>query len=163
MLSNNLEWRAKIEGLSFASLSHDEASSLELPFREEEVFIALNEMDDDKAPSLDGFILAFWQDSWYFIKEETMEMLKEFFVNGIFTKSLNTTFLVLIPEKGGVEDLKDSRLLSLLGSLYKLLAKVLANHLKKVVGLIVSEAQNAFVEGRQIINASLIANEVIDY
>ena len=40
---------------------------------------------------------------------------------------------------------------------------MLATRLKKVVGLVVSKAQNAFVEGRQITNASLIANEVIDY
>ena len=47
-------------------------------------------------------------------------------------------------------------------SLYKWLAKVLANGLKKVVGKVNSKAQNVFVEGRQILDASLIANEVID-
>ena len=49
-----------------------------------------------------------------------------------------------------------------MGSLYKLIAKVLANRLKKVMGSVVNKAQNAFVEGRQILDASLIANEVID-
>ena len=32
-----------------------------------------------------------------------------------------------------------------------------------MVGKVVSEAQNAFVEGQQITNASLIANELIDH
>ena len=92
-----------------------------------------------------------------------MEMLKEFFVNETYTRSLNTTFMVLIPKKGGAEDLRDFRPISLLGSLCKLLAKVLANRLKRVVGEVVSEAQNAFLEGRHFLNASLIANEIIDF
>ena len=77
-----------------------------------------------------------------------MEFFKEFYEKGTFTKSINTTFLVLIPKKGGAEDLKDFRPISLVGSLYKLLAKVLANRLKKVVGKVVFEVQNTFMEGR---------------
>ena len=70
--------------------------------------------------------------------------------------------MVLIPKKSGVEDLGDFRPISLLGGLYKLLAKVLVNRLKKVVGNVVSTSQNAFVRERQILDTSLIANEVID-
>ena len=40
--------------------------------------------------------------------------------------------------------------------------KVLANRLKKVIGKVVSPYQNAFVMSRQILDASLIAIEVID-
>ena len=89
----------EIECLSFASLSLKEVHSLEVPFREEEFFIALNEMDGDKASGLDGFTLAFWQDSWYFVKEEIMEMFHEFFAKGAFTRSISTTFLVLSPKR----------------------------------------------------------------
>ena len=90
-----------------------------------------------------------------------MEFFKDFHDRGRFVKSINASFLVLIPKKGGAEDLKDFRPISLVGSFYKLV-KTLANRLKKVMGKIVSKSQNAFVEGRQIIDASLIVNEAID-
>ena len=43
-----------------------------------------------------------------------------------------------------------------------MLAKELANRLKKVVEKVVSSAQKTFVDGRQILDVALIVNEAID-
>ena len=53
-------------------------------------------------------------------------------------RSLDATFLVMIPKKGNVEDIEDYRPISLLGGLYKILAKVLANRLTRVIDKVVS-------------------------
>ncbi|RVX13643.1 Transposon TX1 uncharacterized 149 kDa protein [Vitis vinifera] len=98
------------------------------------------------------------------IGSEEAARLEEMFSmeEGKFVRNLNSTFLVLVPKKGGADDLRDYRPISLVGGLYKLLAKVLANRLKKVVSKVVSPTQNAFVEERQILDVALIANEAID-
>ena len=67
-----------------------------------------------------------------------MGFFRDFHEWGRFVRSLNAMFLVLIPKKGGANDLRDIRPISLVGGLYKLLAKVLANRLKKVVNRVVS-------------------------
>ncbi|RVX14296.1 Transposon TX1 uncharacterized 149 kDa protein [Vitis vinifera] len=148
LLTDLGDWHPSMEGLDFNRIDVEEAARLEEVFSEEEVFSALSDLNGDKAPGPDGFPLSFWQFCWDFVKEEVMGFLKEFHEHGRFVRSLNSTFLVLIPKKAGAEDLRDFRLISLVGGLYKLLAKVLANRLKKVVGKVVSSAQNAFVEGR---------------
>ncbi|RVW31827.1 putative ribonuclease H protein [Vitis vinifera] len=125
LLSNPGKWRPSVSGLQFEMLEPLDANALETPFMEEEVFDALVGCNGDKAPGPDGFSMAFWLFAWDFVKADVMASLRN------FTKMAN------LP-------------ISLVGSLYKWLAKVLANRLKKVVGKVVSKAQGAFVEGLRI-------------
>ena len=77
-----------------------------------------------------------------------MGFLREFHKQGKFVRSLNATFLVLIGKKKGTDDYRDFIPISLVGGLYKLLAKVLANRLNEVVNKVVSLAENTFMDGR---------------
>ena len=127
-----------MDGLDFDRIDVEEAAIFDEVFIEEKGFSALSDLNGDNTLSLDGFSLSFWQFCWDFVKYKVMGFLKEFPEQSRFVRSLNSTFLVLIKKKMGVEDLRDFKSISLVGSLYKLLAKVLANKLKKVVENVVS-------------------------
>jgi hypothetical protein len=59
-----------------------------------------------------------------------MKVFREFHASGKFERSLNATFLALIPKIPGAVDPKDFRPISLVGSIYKIIAKILANSLR---------------------------------
>ena len=108
-------WHPSMEGLDFNRIGDEDAARLEEVFSEEEVLKALSDLNGDKAPGPDGFPLRFWQFCWDVVKEEIMGFLLEFHERGRFVRSLNSTFLVLIPKKAGAEDLRDFRPINLVG------------------------------------------------
>jgi hypothetical protein len=77
-----------------------------------------------------------------------MNFFHNFHEHERFVKSLNDTFITLIPKKLGQLKARDFRPISLIGSIYKVLAKVLANRLQPIVGNLISNSQNAFIGGR---------------
>ncbi|GKA61377.1 RNA-directed DNA polymerase, eukaryota [Tanacetum coccineum] len=75
----------------------------------------------------------------------------------------NSSFIALIPKIPDANLVKDFRPISLIGSVYKIIAKILSNRLVNVLGGIVSEVQSAFVANRQILDGPFILNEVIQW
>ncbi|GKD08647.1 putative RNA-directed DNA polymerase, eukaryota, reverse transcriptase zinc-binding domain protein, partial [Tanacetum coccineum] len=56
----------------------------------------------------------------------------------------------------------DFRPILLIGIYYKIIAKILANRLSKVIDKIVSKEQSAFIVGRQILDGPVILSEIIE-
>jgi len=53
----------------------------------------------------DGFNIAFFQHCWDIVKEDVMGLFLEFHSKGVFEKSLNATFISLIPKVAGTNDI----------------------------------------------------------
>jgi hypothetical protein len=96
------------------------------------------------------------------LKEDFVKFFREFYENGRLVKGINSTFIGLIPKKDSSSRTSYFRPISLIGSLYKILSKVLANKLKKFLHNLIGGIQPAFTQGCQILDRVLIANGVID-
>jgi len=146
--------RPFLEGLVYDSISEDDACDLLREFSKEEVWKAINDLGKEKAPGLDGFNIVFFQHCWSVVKKDVMGLFSKFHSKGVFEKSLNATFICLIPKVARAKDINKFRPISLVGSVYKILAKVLATRLRGVVDKVVSPSQHAFVYGWHIMDAS---------
>jgi len=118
--------------------------------------------DSFKSPVPDGINFGFIKQFWSELKDDFMRFVSEFHRNGRLTKGVNATFIALIPKVDSPQRLNDFRPISLVGCLYKVLAKILANRLRYVIGSVVSDSQSAFVKGKQILDSILVANEAVD-
>ncbi|WJX46310.1 Amidase 1 [Trifolium repens] len=91
-----------------------------------------------------------------------MCLFAEFHDSGKLPSCFFSYFITLIPKVLNPHQLCEFRPISLLGSLYKLLSKVLARRLGKVMNSIISKNQSAFIKGRHLADGVVVANEVID-
>lgn len=156
------EARPSVANLQFRQISLVEGGGLIKPFSVEEVKAAVWDCDSFKSPGPDGVNFGFIKEFWVELKDDIMRFITEFHRNGKLVKGINTTFIVLIPKVDNPQRLNEFRPISLVGSMYKILAKLLANRLRGVLGSVISETQSAFIQNRQILDGILIANEVVN-
>lgn len=99
--------------------------------------------------------------TFFWKTQDIMVFMKEFHWRGRLSKQLGASSIALIPKKSGAENIKDLRSTSLIGSIYKILAKVLTSRLQEVLPCPISFTQGAFAHGRQILDGVLIEKECI--
>ncbi|GJW95792.1 RNA-directed DNA polymerase, eukaryota [Tanacetum coccineum] len=141
----------------------DQQRELESEVTNEEIKKAVWECGTDKAPGPDGFTFGFFRYFWYLVEREVYNAVRYFFIHNDIPKGCNSSFIALIPKIMDANLVKYFRPISLIGSIYKIIAKILTNRLVGVLGSIVNEVQSAFIVDRQILDGPFILNEVFQW
>ncbi|XP_058783474.1 uncharacterized protein LOC131658162 [Vicia villosa] len=147
--------RPVMDGAVFKRITEEEGASLEFSFSKEEVKEAIWNCDGSKSLGPDGYYILFIKNCWLFLKEDILACFRDFHAGVVLSKSITSSFLTLILKRDHPLELNDYMPICLIGCIYKILAKVLADRLEKVIGVIISDCQSAFVLGSKLLAKAL--------
>ena len=116
-----------------------------------------------KAPGPDGMPPTFFQHYWEGIEDDVVQAVVSCLNSTSIETGLNHTFITLIPKVKSLEFITEFRPIALCNILYKLVSKVLANRLKKVLPHIIFESQIAFQSDKAISDNILVAFETLHH
>ncbi|GKG08780.1 hypothetical protein Tco_0334612, partial [Tanacetum coccineum] len=118
----------------------------------EEIKEAIWDCGSSKAPGPDGYSFAFVKKYWGTIQKDLYDFVNLFFASCVMPNGANSSFFTFITKVNNPTLITDFRPISLIGMHYKIIAKILANRLSKVIDKIVSKEHLAFIVGRQILD-----------
>jgi len=107
---------------------------------------ALNQMKQGTTPGPDRFTINVFVQFWDLVKMDVHQIVEASREGGGILKAFNATFFTLIPKTEGADDPSLFRPISLYNMIYKLITKILDNHLKPILPLLISADKSIFVE-----------------
>ncbi|CAI7862715.1 unnamed protein product [Closterium sp. NIES-53] len=144
------------------TLNAEGAGRLAAPWTISEVKKAMNELPRGKAPGADGLPKELLEDNWDLLGDTVMDFMQDFEATAELPESFSTAVTILLHKKGEKTDLGNYRPITLLGAVYKIVAKLLANRMKKELLQVILENQFGFVPGRRLADAVKVVADTID-
>jgi hypothetical protein len=133
-------------------VKEDDATLLDCPCTKLELWEVLKSFAKDKSLGPDGWTVEFFIHFFDLVGDDLLEMVEDSRLRGSVNKSINVTFLTLIPKVNNPLSFGDYRPIALCNLCYKLISKLIANRLKPILSRSLSEEQLGFLKGRQILD-----------
>ena len=149
--------RPKFRTSLFRRIHEADAFLLESSLSMDELKQAVDDCSGSKAPGPDGLNFNFIKRYWEILKVDFHKCVAHFEATGRLTKGANPSFITLVPKIKDPIEISDFRPIRLIGCVYKVISKVLASRLAKVIDKIISPNQTAFIAGRQILDATVLS------
>lgn len=128
----------------------------------EEITRVLMKLNSNKSPGPDGLTSGFFKASWPILGSEVLLAISNFFATGFLPSATNATILTLVPKRPGATSISDFRPISCCNTIYKCISKMLVHRLKPILTDLVLPNQTAFVQGRLLVENTVLAAEVVN-
>ncbi|XP_063765417.1 transposon TX1 uncharacterized 149 kDa protein [Eleginops maclovinus] len=139
-----------------------DSADLEAELSAQELQEALQSMQSGKAPGIDGLPADFYKVFWPVMGDDLLDVLRDSLSKGRLPLSCRRAVLTLLPKKGDLQELGNWRPVSLLCTDYKLLSKVLATRLRRVMEHVIHVDQTYCVPSRLITDNVTLIRDVLD-
>lgn len=146
------------------TLSINETDTCDRHITAAEIIESIEALKNNKSPGTDGLTAEFYK----MFAQDLAPFLLKMFLESIESEALPSTLsqglLTLIPKpKKDILFIDNWRPICLLNCDYKILALLLANRLKSVLGTIIDETQTGFIPKRHISNNIRLVLDLLDY
>lgn len=115
-------------------------ASLETLFSLDEIKQVVFDLGADNALGPDRFPIFFFQKHWSLVKDDLVNLCTDFFEGRGNLERLNWVNMVLIAKKNSPENILDFHLISLINFFCKIISKLFANRLSKVINDLVDDS-----------------------
>ena len=141
-----------LKACNISVLNDHQREDSDVKLSENEILTALKLMKNDSSPGLDGLPIEVYKFFWSDLKEMIINCFNFCFESGSLSPSQSEALICLLHKGKGAdrEEVSSWRPIALLNADYKLIAKVLALRLQKVIDGLIDNNQNAFIKGRGI-------------
>jgi Reverse transcriptase (RNA-dependent DNA polymerase) len=139
----------------------DQIASLEAPFVEEEIRKVVFSCNPNKASGPDGFSFQFYQSFWDLISRDICKLVNAFYFNQLDVSKLNLATICLIPKKKDASLITNYRPINLINCSFKIITKILADRLAKVMDEIIDYSQTTYIKDHYIMDNVVCVHEVL--
>lgn len=118
-------------------------------------------LNANKTPGADGYTSGFFKAGWALLGSEVISSISAFLYTGFLPSATNATVLCLVPKRPGASSISDYRPISCCNTLNKVISKLLVHRLKPILPALILPNQTAFVQGRLLVENTVLAAEII--
>lgn len=130
---------------------------MEIPFSKEEIKKVTFDLGADKAPGLDGFLLSFFQKYWTIVEHDIISLYESFYDGSVNLERINWASIALFSKKDNQKSAADFRPICLINYSFKILSKILASLMSRILNFLIDHSQTAFMKGCCILDNITIA------